>query len=106
MKKARKKYEALIEYAKDGVYELFFYEQGQYKKIVESESPSDLLHYLLEKHENNVIIRIPPVIKEIIDCEAFEYHKWVSNIEKELLNGIQQVINDITESDETDQSDI
>jgi hypothetical protein len=106
MKKARKKYEALIEYAKDGVYELFFYEQGQYKKIVESESPSDLLHYLLEKHENNVIIRIPPVIKEIIDCEAFEYHKWVSNIEKELLNGIQQAINDITESDETDQSDI
>jgi hypothetical protein len=106
MKKARKKYEALIEYAKDGVYELFFYEQGQYKKIVESESPSDLLHYLLEKHENDVIIRIPPVIKEIIDCEAFEYHKWVSNIEKELLNGIQQAINDITESDETDQSDI
>jgi hypothetical protein len=106
MKKARKKYEALIEYAKDGVYELFFYEEGKYKKIVDSESPSDLLHYLLEKHENNVIIRIPPVIKEIIDCEAFEYHKWVSNIEKELLNGIQQAINDITESDETDQSDI
>jgi hypothetical protein len=106
MKKAKKKYEALIEYAKDGMYELSFYEQGQYKKIVESESPSDLLHYLLEKHENNVIIRIPPVIKEIIELEAFEYHKWVANLEKQLLNGIQQAITDIIESDETDELDI
>jgi predicted acetyltransferase len=105
MKKARKKYEALIEYAKDGVYELFFYEQGQYRKIVESESPSDLLHYLLEKHENNVIIRIPPVIKEIIDCEAFEYHKWVANVEKELLNGIQQAIDGLIGHEETDDQE-
>ena len=105
MKKARKKYEAIIEYAKDGVYELFFYEQGHYRKIVESESPSDLLHYLLEKHESNVIISIPPVIKEIIDCEAFEYHKWVANVEKELLNGIQQAIEGLLEHDakETDE---
>lgn len=105
MKKARKKYEALIEYAKDGMYELSFYEQGQYKKVVESESPSDLLHYLLEKHENDVIIRIPPVIKEIIDCEAFEYHKWVANVEKELLNGIQQAIDQIIETEESGESD-
>ena len=103
MKKARKKYEALIEYSKNGIYELFFYENGKYNKIVESESPSDLLHYLLEKHENNVILRIPPVIKEIIDCEAFEYHKWVANIEKQLLEGIQQAINDIVETEETDE---
>lgn len=103
MKKARKKYEAVIEYSKNGVYELFFYEKGDYKKVVESESPSDLLHYLLEKHENDVIIRIPPVIKEIIDCEAFEYHKWVANVEKELLENIQQAIDQIVESEESDE---
>lgn len=104
MKKARKKYEALIEYSKDGMYELLFYQKGQYKKVVQSESPSDLLHYLLEKYENDVIIRIPPVVKEIIDCEAFEYHKWVANVEKELLENIQQAIDQIVESDEPDQS--
>lgn len=103
MKKAKKKYEALIEYSKDGIYELFFYEKGGYKKIVESESPSDLLHYLLEKYEKNVILRIPPVIKEIVDCEAFEYHHWVKNLEKELLENIQQTIDEIIESEDSDE---
>lgn len=105
MKKARKKYEALIEYAKNGIYELSFYEHGKYNKIVESESPSDLLHYLLEKHESGVIINIPPVIKEIIDCEAYEYHKWVANVERELLQGIQESIDELLKHDESDESD-
>jgi hypothetical protein len=106
MKKARKKYEALIEYTKDGIYELYFFQNGKYNKIVESESPSDLLHYLLDKHKNDVILRIPPVINEIINFEAFEYHKWVESVEKELLNGIEQAITDIIESEESGESNI
>jgi hypothetical protein len=106
MKKAKKKYEALIEYSKNGIYELFFYEKGGYKKAIEAESPSDLLNYLLEKHQQDVILKISPVVKQIIDCEAFEYHKWVQNLEKELLNGIQQAITDIIESEDSGESGV
>lgn len=102
MKKAKKKYEALIDYTKNGMYELSFYQNGKYNKIVESESPSDLLHYLVEKHQSDVILRIPPVIKEIVDCEAFEYHKWVENLEKNLLNDIENAIDEILNYEDPD----
>jgi hypothetical protein len=89
MKKARKKHEALIEYEKNGMYSLMLYHAGDYKKLIEAESPSDLLQYALDKYENDFIMVIPPVIEQIISCEAFEYHSWVKKVEQNLLDELE-----------------